>query len=159
MSNITYPYNDDYMVYDYTKHRYILTEKYCLDVLGLNLREKVGGGRATNPQAQINNILDVRISQRLYSVIYSHNDKHTLEYILAKSPTARNVIRDAMGQELLYLLTEYEDKKPTLISEPTYTILTTPIPELRGNALIYRQRPAPSIFWMNDVPSYSEGHY
>ena len=33
---MTYPYNDDVMVYDYDKHRYFLTEKGVLSELGIS---------------------------------------------------------------------------------------------------------------------------
>ena len=34
---MTYPYNDDAMIYDYKKHEYVLTERYVLETLGVNL--------------------------------------------------------------------------------------------------------------------------
>lgn len=159
MINEKYPYSDEYMVYDYKTHRYILTEKYCLDVLGLNLRDKVGGGRATNPQAVINSILDIRISHRIYSLIYAHNDKRLLEYVMAKSETARSVLMEAMGEQLLHLLTDYDESNKKYLGEDVYNTLCTPIPALRGNALVYRQRPAPNLFMVPKVPNYAEGKY
>lgn len=158
MTNLSYPLSDEYMVYDYSSHRYILTEKYVLDKLGLNLRDKVGGGRAINAQAMINSILDTRVSRRIYSLIYAHNDKRVLEYVMAKSPTARQVLQDAMSEQLMYMLVDYNEGDSWL-SKDAYNILATPIPELRGNALIYRQRPAPNLYMLPKVPDYTEGQY
>ena len=84
MLDNTYPKSDDAMVYDFTKHRYILTPQYVLNNLGIDLYEKMGGARTVNTTTAINVLLDNRISFKIYSAIYAHQDKQLMEYILAK---------------------------------------------------------------------------
>ena len=45
-----FPYNDDYMIYDYYLHRYRLTEKAYIDYLGINFGE-LPTGMDANPSA------------------------------------------------------------------------------------------------------------
>lgn len=150
MLDTTYPLSDDAMVYDYTKHRYILTPEYVLNNLGIDLYEKMGGKRTVNTTTAINVLLDNRISFKIYSAIYAHQDKQLMEYILAKSPSARKVLLEAMSNHLLDLVTYGEEQ----VSQTTYNALLQPIDET-GKSVLYR------IYrgFLTYIPTYEEGHY
>lgn len=149
----TYPLTDSNMIYDFNKHRYILTADYALNVLGIDLIEKLGGVRSINAQGAVNALLDMRISLRIYSLLYSHNDKQLLEYIMAKSPSARKILLEAMGQQLLHLVTYGENEKQWLCEE-AYATLLTPIEETKKSLMyrLYRN-------FLTYIPTYEEGHY
>lgn len=153
MLDTTYPLSDDAMVYDYTKHRYILTPQYVLNNLGIDLYEKMGGKRTVNTTTAINVLLDNRISFKIYSAIYAHQDKQLMEYILAKSPSARKVLLEAMSNQLLDLVT-YGEKEKEQVSQTTYNALLQPIDET-GKSVLYR------IYrgFLTYIPTYEEGHY
>lgn len=151
--NNNYPLSDSDMIYDYDKHRYILTTEYALNRLGIDLVSKLGGVRAVNAAASVNALLDVRISLRIYSILYAHNDKQLLEYIIAKSPDARKVLMEAMGQQLLHIVTYGENEKTWLCPE-AYSTLLQPISGTNKSMLyrIYRN-------FLTHIPTYEEGHY
>ena len=153
MLDNTYPKSDDAMVYDFTKHRYILTPQYVLNNLGIDLYEKMGGARTVNTTTAINVLLDNRISFKIYSAIYAHQDKQLMEDILAKSPSARKVLLEAMSNQLLDLVT-YGEKEKEQVSQTTYNALLQPIDET-GKSVLYR------IYrgFLTYIPTYEEGHY
>lgn len=153
MLDTTYPLSDDSMVYDYTKHRYILTPQYVLNNLGIDLYEKMGGARTVNTTTAINVLLDNRISQKIYAMIYAHQDKQLMEYVLAKSPSARKVLLEAMSEQLLDLVTYGENSKEQ-ISRAAYNVLLQPIEET-NNSVLYRVYRG----WLTHIPDYTEGHY
>ena len=96
-----YPYTDGNMVYDYKKHRYILTADYLQNVLSVDVnRFKTG---TVNEQSAINVLLD-NISLQVYTYVYAHNNIRVLRYIMAKMPSARDILMEAMGQQALYVL-------------------------------------------------------
>ena len=57
--------NDDYMVYNSDLHRYTLTIKYCSDVLGLDIENRVKSQGAPNATAVIESRL-MLISSQIY---------------------------------------------------------------------------------------------
>ena len=151
--NDKFPLSDNDMIYDYTKHRYILTTDYAINALGIDLVEKMGGVRAVNATGALNALLDIRLSLRLYSIIYSHNDKELMEWILAKSPSARKVLLEAMSQQLLHMVTYGEDEKHW-VSPEAYAVLLQPIDETKKSVL-YRIYRTP----LTHIPTYEEGNY
>lgn len=46
--SITYPYSDEYMVFDEKTNRYVLTAKYILDAYGIDLQSIVNDRNAIN---------------------------------------------------------------------------------------------------------------
>lgn len=97
-----YPFNDDYMTYDYIHHRYILTEKCVFDELGINLSTELNNIGDANNTAVVNRVLQ-RVSRTLYSWIYSKSGNKTWqEFMLAKYPPLRDRVK-----EMLVIMTEY----------------------------------------------------
>lgn len=101
---MTYPYDDEYLVYDYDEHRYILTPKAVLDKLNLNLLERLNVGGAVNRERVPHQFLD-EISDIVYTEIYNYSSQPEIqEYQIAKFPSARKVIMQAMLKQVDYAL-------------------------------------------------------
>lgn len=79
-SQISYPYSDEYMVYDGLKHQYRLTRK-AFEERGINLQTKLAG---TNPD-KINNFLHM-LQTKVYTHIYDSckSTKNQIDYLIAK---------------------------------------------------------------------------
>lgn len=99
-----YPYSDEHLVYDYEEHKYRLTPKFVLDKLNVDLKARLNAKGSYSVENLAQNILD-QISDEIYSFIYQHNMNNELqEFILAKCPSARDMIRNAMKEQVLYFL-------------------------------------------------------
>lgn len=103
MANL-FPVSDNYMVYDYETHRYVLTEKGVLSELGENLQVILDTGGDANPSTLVNRFLK-KISQTVYLYLYrdSMNPDWT-EYILATYPALRPWIKEMLLAQTLYTL-------------------------------------------------------
>lgn len=113
----TYPKKDEYMVYDFKAHRYVLTLKYVTDVLGIDLENRINSNGAVNGQAIINRILNTA-SVHVYNYVFEHNiNRRAQEWIIAKCPSAREIVMQAMGEQLAYLLTVGDLTRSTKASE------------------------------------------
>ena len=98
--DLTYPYDDLYMRYDKRTHRYVLTIKYLTDIAGIDIE------RRTQHNVQNQNVVNAaldRISNLIYGYLSKNNDAQTLRYIIAKCPSARAIIMDAMGSQAAYV--------------------------------------------------------
>ena len=92
----TYPYTDENMEYDYDNHRYVLTDKCVLDELNIDLIMRLNTRGSAVQQLQPKKFLK-RVSAIVYTQIYRHNiNNEVQEYILAKAPSARQIIKEAM---------------------------------------------------------------
>lgn len=101
---MTYPYNDEYMTYDFDEHRYILTPKAVLDKLNIDLIERLNPGGSATRERVPHQFLD-EISDIIYSQIYDYSSQPSIqEYQIAKIPSARRVIMDAMLKQVDYSL-------------------------------------------------------
>ena len=118
---IAYPYSDDYMTYDYNTHRYVLTLKNVVENLGIDLES-----RMTTPNS-IPSLLN-RVSLRIYSFIHSHNtDNAYQDLIIAKTEDGRRIIKEAMEEQLIYLLTVGDLSRSTNETERKMSIDSTAI--------------------------------
>lgn len=101
---MTYPYNDDAMIYDFKRHEYVLTERYVLETLGVNLSLTLDTTGDENPSTLGQRVLK-RVSDFFYRYIYAHgSNKNFVEYLLAKYPPCRDIIKDCLVDELYYQL-------------------------------------------------------
>ena len=98
----TFPYTDKYMRYDERTHRYVLTAEYFIDILPVDLVRRTQNNVLA--QNSVNATLD-RVSNLIYGYLAKHNDAQTLKYIIAKCPSARRIIMDAMGSQGAYVFT------------------------------------------------------
>lgn len=101
---MTYPFDDEYMRYDYDEHRYILTERAVLDKNNINLTERLNYGGDVNRERIADIFLD-EVSEIVYNEIYNYSSQPAIpEYQIAKIPSARNAIMRAMLKQVDYVL-------------------------------------------------------
>lgn len=143
MSQIIYPYSDEYMTFDENMNRYVLTEKYALEQLGLNLSEAVNERNSNNQQIAVRAILN-RISTQVYNYIHEHCISDCLRDCVAhKIPSARKILMQAMGEQLFYVASKGDLSMSTDLQKRVYsmdenaksTLLRT-LPEV-GYSLLY----------------------
>lgn len=98
----TYPYTDNDMVYDFKKHRYILTAAAAQNALNVVLSAALNSSDPQNPAAEVENFLN-EVSMSVYEYIYSHSrSRQVIEYLLAKEPNFREVLKEAMEWQAKY---------------------------------------------------------
>lgn len=171
-AGVKYPLSDEYMKYDYMRHRYILSEKGVETATGISLRKQVN--TAIGQEANLVQYYLRLISDKVYNYIYSRSDNKTLlEFVLAKSVASRQMIFDALIAQTLYFVTNGDVSqfsgvnlkngtvmKRSLIKENSISpdaeniLLNTELPELNGNSVLYQGR-----FRYYDIPSYKAGDY
>lgn len=133
---IEYPFDNDYMTYDYNSHRYILTLKCVTENLGIDIEARIKNRNA------ISSLLN-RVSVQIYAFIHTHNLNNELQdFIIAKTARGRDIIQRAMEEQLIYLLkigdlsrSTDPQKRALKIDNTAYDILLETIPEIRTNIL------------------------
>ena len=135
---MTYPYSDEFMVYDYENHRYILTEKDVEVNLGISLSAR---SKNANARAQVLK----QVSRQIYSFIHDYSltgSEIVKDYVIATTENGRKKIKEAMEQQLIYFLTvgdvsrtTDETKRKMRIDETAKSILEEYLPELGTNLL------------------------
>lgn len=104
MSEKTYPYSDGDMTYSEKYHRYVLTAQAVRDHLGVDLEARLNTRGVADRAAVVPAFLNT-ISRELYSYIYSCSVKNAVqEYLAAKHPAAREIILEAMLEQVSYTL-------------------------------------------------------
>ena len=158
-------YDDSTMEYNSSAHRYVLTEDYCRDVLGEDLRLLNANG------ANIDNLANQylnRVSRTVYNYIYAHSNYYEyLEYYLAMQDSARNIIKDAMSEQLLYQLANGDLTVMSGVNKATNSAI--PRKDMKGamfapqlDSILDRDR---EILYngqrnfITDIPTYEEGGY
>ena len=100
----TYPYDDETMFYDWDTHRYILTPECVFDELNINLAERLNKRGSAVAENVPSNVLR-RISNIVYGEIYKCSEYNDVqEYLLAKCPSLRKNIKEAMKEQVVYFL-------------------------------------------------------
>lgn len=151
------PFNDNYMRYDYNSHRYILTPTYLTEVLGIDIERRAGSSILA--QNVINNALN-RVSTLIYSYIYQFNDKQTLNYIIASCNSARDIIKDIMGSQILYTLTVGDLTLSTKKEERDNWLDITAKALIENSEVAETGKPLASLLDYGFVPpSYTDGGY
>jgi predicted P-loop ATPase len=99
---VSYPYSDEYMVFDETTNRYVLTTKYVYDKIGVDMEGALKEREAINTQILANRFL-VEVSDDIYDFIHKHNaNTARQDYWIAVVPSLRNIIQKAMEQQFVY---------------------------------------------------------
>lgn len=134
-----YPISGDDMVYNKDKHMYVLRPNYVKQNTGIDLSLMVNSPYVVDKTTAVNNILE-DISTQIYLYVYSHNMRYKdyIEYLLAKSPKAREIIRGALMKQLSYIvrngkINEFVGINVSYNAKNAYT----PIEELRGDRAIH----------------------
>ncbi|MBO7214003.1 MAG: hypothetical protein J6V66_00750 [Clostridia bacterium] len=134
---MNFPYSDDYMTYDYTLHRYVLTEKDILDNFAINMTARFKNANTVHTVLK-------QVSMQVYNYIHEYNvNTEIQDYIIAKTEKGREIIKQAMEQQLLYWLTVGDltrstdkDKRAVWFDDNAREILYQGIPEI-GTPIVY----------------------
>lgn len=95
-----FPYDDEYMIYNYRMHRYVLTDKAVFDILGENLNVILVDAEPVTKNAFLK-----KVSNTLYEYILSASQSPDyIEYIMAKDGSLREMIRDMLISQVEYML-------------------------------------------------------
>lgn len=93
------PKDDEYMTYDFRKHRYALTEKAVFDEVGVNLND-ITGGNVTDK-----NLFLKRVSADVYSYLLDGSrSPEYIEYILAVDTDLRSIVYDMLIAQAEYVM-------------------------------------------------------
>ena len=151
------PITDKFMIYDSKKHRYVLTSE-AIAQLGINIESRMA--QLGVPSAIVINRLVDKISMRIYSYLYRFNDSKCLQFLIAFSPSAREIVKLAMEEQAEYLFTlgdlslvADEQKQKINISPQSREILDNQIVDETGVPLTYMGG------YGFVPPPYSEGEY
>lgn len=140
--NITYPYNDEYMVVDKLTGHYVLTEAALLS-RGIDLRARLSETSTVSPENVINNVLQTA-SDMIYQFIHDHNFNNQMQdYMILKVPSARQIIYRAMLYQAVYVctvgnlyLSKDKTERAAAIDVLAQSILNNVMPEV-GYSLLY----------------------
>ena len=132
-----HPYSDDFLIYDYVTHRYVLTEKDVNDNLSIDLSKRLKNSNL------VKTVLN-QISMQVYSYIHQFNsDNKAQDFIIATTKDGREIIKEAMEQQLIYFLavgdlsrTPDENKRKFWFDEMAKQVLFKDIAEL-GTTICY----------------------
>lgn len=96
------PYDDLYMIYDKTRHKYVLTTQCAQDLHNIDLLS-IGDGTMNESNAA-KQVLE-RVSRQIYNHIYRHAwHRLRTERDLALNVEHRQVLMDAMGDQLEWIV-------------------------------------------------------
>lgn len=130
---MNFPYSDEYMRYDYKTHHYVLTKKYILEELGVDLDKGIKGS------AKNSELILRRISNLVYNFIHKHSANNNFQdYIIAKTEKGRDILFRAMSEQFLYMRmvgdlstsTDY-NKRALALDDTVLGILYEDIPEIQ----------------------------
>lgn len=98
----SYPYNDDFMIFDEELGQYVLTENALLS-RGINLRARLSARKDVTPEAIISNIAYTS-SAMIYGFIHQYNDDNPLQdFLIAKCADLRKIIYEALLSQAIYV--------------------------------------------------------
>lgn len=101
---MTYPFDDTYMTYSAITHRYTLTQQAAKDLCNIDLAVELDTSGLPNAGNMADQYLD-NVSMQIYQYIYSYaRNMYAAEFDLAKTPTLRRVVMDAMRYQLSYMV-------------------------------------------------------
>lgn len=160
------PQNDYAMTYDKSRHRYILTTEDVLVNLNINLHAELRtNGLAADEANEADKLLD-RVSRIVYQHIYIHaSSPRKMERRLALDPGLRDIIREAMEEQLLYILANGDYTTLSGINTETgaahtESIRAATVSPLAGEILMNAGLLFVGIEWMPDItPAYDEEDY
>ena len=139
--NLQYPFSDDLMVFDEVTHRYIITEA-ALEREGIFLRARLDRSPMINASNVINGFCKTA-SSHIYNYIHKFsNDNTRQDLFVAKVPSLRNIIYNALVEQVKYIytggdrtLSAKKEEQAMFISPMAVDILNTVAPEIGCNIL------------------------
>ena len=138
--NNSYPLSGQDMVYDFEEHKYILKLDYVTQKTGVDLVLKMNSPYIVDKTTAANSFLR-NISEEIYAYVFSYNlDNDYQEYLMAKSPLAREALRTAFLAQLGYILRNGKiDEYVGINLDYVNTSANTSLEDLRGERSIHPQ--------------------
>lgn len=139
-----YPYSDEYMEFDERTGRYVLTEKYVFEKMGIDMRSSINERNGINPQILVQRFL-TEVSDDVYEFVHSYNPANSArqDWLIAHCPSIRPIIQRAMDKQLMYSrlngLIGYSAEKSVQeqrICPQTVAELSQIVPEI-GRSILY----------------------
>lgn len=130
---MAYPYNDNYMKYDYNQHMYYLTPKAALDLIGENMDTHMNAFGDSNPSTLAERYCK-KSARKLWRYVKSHTFEYSyIEYIMAKDGNVRQFVQDLLLSQLEYnLMNGFPDEDSGMLSNGG----VTDISEIRNERAI-----------------------
>ena len=143
---MTYPYNDDYMIFDEVSMRYILTPQCVLDRLGVDLEGALNERNGVNAQVMVRAFLE-EVSDDIYGFIHEHNvNTQRQDVLISVIPSLRGIIQKAMEKQFLYSrlngilgFSAVKDEQAQSVCPKAVKELSRIVPEL-GYSILYTGR-------------------
>ena len=142
-NKITYPYDDEYMLFDPMLRRYMLTESAIMNYVGINIRQRI----EVNPTVDATVIIK-QITRRVSELVYSYIHGFAVntarqDELIATIPSLRPIISEALCQQMQYFLHKGDlshsidrEERAKAMDETAKDTLASFVPEL-GGAIIY----------------------
>ena len=163
------PYSDDHMIYDTADHRYRLTELYVLQRMNRNLSAILADHGGASDTANEAGVLLDRISRQIYAYcLRSTPTPYKREQVMATDHAKRVAIRDAMAEQLVYVLNNGDLSAYTGVNLDTGATIDpnrmrmAEIAPMARDILITHGLATPTFSLLNDrdiTPRYSEEGY
>lgn len=140
--HMTYPYDDDYMIFDKLTGRYMLTEQAFLDY-GFDIRSQIIDGGYTSPEQIIKGFFRT-VTNLVYGYIHGFSANNMAQdRLIAKLPSMRNIIMQAMLAQAAYvyangnlLLSTKPEERDRYIDGVCMDYLNQTVPEI-GTTILY----------------------
>lgn len=138
----TYPYSDDYMVYNKVTGRYVLTEAAFIDY-GYDIRSQIIDGGAVGPENIVKGFFRT-VSDMVYNFIHSHSANNMLQdRLISTLPSLRPIVMQAMLAQAAYvyyngnlLLSSDPELRARAIDPNCIEVLGMTVPET-GASILY----------------------
>lgn len=140
--HITYPYDDDYMIFDPSVQQYVLTEKALLS-RGIDLRARLSETSSVTQEGAIENVVRLA-SDMIYGFIHRYGANNmTQDRIIALAPSLRTIIYNAMlyqAEHVIYngngYLSPRKEDRDNAINVNAKQWLERTVPEI-GTTILY----------------------
>lgn len=140
--NITYPYDDDKMIFDPSVQQYVLTEQALLS-RGVDIRAQLSATSGVSPEGVIENIVRLA-SDMIYGFIHEYSaDNMAQDRLIACVPSLRPIIYNAMLYQAVYVyyngnlsLSTNRDERNMAYDDTAKKWLGRTVPEL-GTSILY----------------------
>lgn len=140
--HITYPYDDDYMIFDPSVQQYVLTEKALLS-RGIDIRAQLAETNSITQEGVICNILETA-SDMVYGYIHAFSGNNMRQdCLIATLPSMRNVMLRALRYQAVHVwyngdltLSQDKEERENAVNSKVKELLERTVPEI-GTTILY----------------------
>lgn len=138
----TYPYDDDYMVFNKITGRYVLTENAFI-AFGYDVRAQIIQGGMVSPENIIQGFMRT-VSDLVYGYIHKFSaDNMRQDRLIATLPSLRGIIMQAMLYQAAYVylngnmsLSSKPEERERAIDDTCIEMLNQTVPEI-GTSILF----------------------